>query len=205
MCTRIEQDEEGEQQATEEIFQYLQAELPFAKIAMVHGQLKAQEKEQIMLNFKQGDFDILVATTVIEVGVDVPNANIMIIENAEKLGLSQLHQLRGRVGRGQEDSFCILMYNQPLSNVGQQRLQIIRQSTDGFWLAEEDMKLRGYGDVFGTQQSGFTEFKIARLPEHFNLLKLAQNIAHQLIEKQSPQIYNIIEHWYQNSDKYLKA
>ncbi|HBB52651.1 MAG TPA: ATP-dependent DNA helicase RecG [Legionellales bacterium] len=205
VCTRIEEDEEGEQQATEEIFHYLQNELPFAKIAMVHGQLKAQDKDKIMVDFKQGLYDVLVATTVIEVGVDVPNANIMIIENAERLGLSQLHQLRGRVGRGQAESFCILMYNQPLSNNGQQRLQIIRQSTDGFWLAEEDMKLRGYGDVFGTQQSGMTEFKIARLPEHFNLLKLAQNIAHELIEKQSPWIEYIIQHWYQNSEKYLKA
>jgi ATP-dependent DNA helicase RecG len=205
VCTRIEQDEEVEQQATEEIFEYLKTALPNAKIAMVHGRLKAQDKEKIMLAFKQGDYDILVATTVIEVGVDVPNANIMIIENAEKLGLSQLHQLRGRVGRGQTDSYCILMYNQPLSAVGQKRLQVIRQSTDGFWLAEEDMKLRGYGDVFGTQQTGFTEFKFAHLPEHLELLKLAQKIAQTLIQKQSSSIESMLEFWYQHSEKYLKA
>ena len=205
VCTRIEQDEQAEQQATEEIYAYLEQELPQAKIAMVHGKLKAQEKEQMMLEFKNGDYDILVATTVIEVGVDVPNANVMIIENAEKLGLSQLHQLRGRVGRGQADSFCILMYNTPLSQVGQQRLQIIRQSNDGFWLAEQDLQLRGYGDVFGTQQSGFTEFKIAKMPEHFELLKLAQKIAQQLIQTQSPKIQELLDIWYNNSQKFLKA
>jgi ATP-dependent DNA helicase RecG len=205
VCTRIEQDEQAEQQATEEIYAYLQQALPQAKIAMVHGKLKANEKEQLMIDFKSGNYDILVATTVIEVGVDVPNANVMIIENAEKLGLSQLHQLRGRVGRGQADSYCILMYNSPLSNVGQQRLQIIRQSNDGFWLAEQDMQLRGYGDVFGTQQSGFTEFKIAKMPEHFELLKLAQKIAQELIQQQSLKIQDLIDIWYNNSQRFLKA
>lgn len=205
VCTRIEQDEQAEQQATEEIWTYLQQTLPNAKVAMVHGKLKGPEKEKIMMDFKQGFYDILVATTVIEVGVDVPNAHIMIIENAEKLGLSQLHQLRGRVGRGTSDSFCILMYNQPLSAIGMQRLEAIRQSNDGFWLAEQDMKLRGHGDLFGTQQTGFREFKIAQLPEHFELLKLAHVIAQQLLQSQAPQIQNLLDLWYYDSQKFLNA
>lgn len=205
VCTRIEQDEQAEQKAAEEIWNYLQQKLPSAQIAMVHGKLKNVEKEKIMLDFKQGKYDILVATTVIEVGVDVPNAHIMIIENAEKLGLSQLHQLRGRVGRGSSDSFCILMYTHPLSAIGMQRLEAIRQSNDGFWLAEQDMKLRGYGDLFGTQQTGFTEFKIAQLPEHFELLKLAHFIAQQLVLQKAPQIQNLLDLWYNDSQKFLNA
>lgn len=205
VCTRIEHDEQAEQQAAEEIWSYLQKTLPQARVALVHGKLKGPDKEKIMTDFKQGAYDILVATTVIEVGVDVPNAHIMIIENAEKLGLSQLHQLRGRVGRGSSDSFCILMYNQPLSSIGMQRLEAIRQSNDGFWLAEQDLKLRGYGDLFGTQQTGFTEFKIAQLPEHIELLKLAHVIAQKMVDTQSPQIQSLLELWYEDSQKFLNA
>ena len=202
VCTRIDQDEKAEQQATAEIYNYLQKKLPSAKIAMVHGKLKADDKEQIMLDFKQGNYDILVATTVIEVGVDVPNANIIVIENAEKLGLSQLHQLRGRVGRGDKDSYCILMYSTPLTPIGQQRLKTIKESNDGFWLAEQDMQLRGYGDVFGTQQSGLTEFKVAKFPEHTPMLELAQQIAQELVYKQAPIIDTIMDLW-RNDDKHF--
>lgn len=205
VCTRIEWDEEGEQQAAEAIASYLQSELPKARIALVHGKLKGLDKEKIMRSFKLGEFDILVATTVIEVGVDVPNANIMIIEDAEKLGLAQLHQLRGRVGRGQEDAYCILMYKPPLSLAGQTRLKIIRESNDGFYLAEEDMKLRGYGDVMGTQQSGFKDFKIAKIPDHYDLLKYANQYAKTLIQTTPHQADRLMDEWYAQADKYLKA
>ena len=200
VCTRIEQDEEMEQQAVEDIQNYLKESLPQARIGMVHGKLKANEKEQMMAQFKQHEYDILVATTVIEVGVDVPNANIIIIENAEMFGLAQLHQLRGRVGRGQEEAFCILMYNAPLSENGQKRLQSIRQSNDGFWLAEQDLLIRGAGDVFGTAQTGFKDFKIAEIPAHVDLL----NLAHQLAN-QHPHPNKILERWYSESQKFLQA
>ncbi len=200
VCTRIEQDEEMEQQAVEDIQNYLKESLPQARIGMVHGKLKANEKEQMMAQFKQHEYDILVATTVIEVGVDVPNANIIIIENAEMFGLAQLHQLRGRVGRGQEEAYCILMYNAPLSENGQKRLQSIRQSNDGFWLAEQDLLIRGAGDVFGTAQTGFKDFKIAEIPAHVDLL----NLAHQLAN-QHPHPNKILERWYSESQKFLQA
>jgi ATP-dependent DNA helicase RecG len=205
VCTRIEEDEENIKLATEEILNYLRANLPMAKVAMVHGKLKPQEKDTIMQNFKNGESDILVATTVIEVGVDVPNANIIIIENAECLGLSQLHQLRGRVGRGQEKAYCILMYNTPLSLNGQKRLNIIRQSTDGFWLAEQDLLIRGSGDIFGTQQTGFTEFKIAQIPDHLEQLKLSQQLAQKLLSSNSPEAERLLLYWYTDSLKFLNA
>lgn len=205
VCTRIEADEHEEQLATEAIKAYLEGHLPQAKIAMVHGKLKGQEKDSIMQAFKEAQYDILVATTVIEVGVDVPNANIIIIENSERLGLSQLHQLRGRVGRGQQEAFCVLMYNAPISETSQKRLQTIRQSTDGFWLAEQDLLIRGAGDVFGTQQTGFKEFKIAELPEQYELVKLAKQIAGDRLEQSSDNIYQLLEYWYPDSEKYLKA
>ena len=205
VCTRIEWDEASEQQAAEDILAYLHQALPHARIALVHGKLKATDKEQIMRLFKQGQFDILVATTVIEVGVDVTNDNIMIIEDAEKLGLAQLHQLRGRVGRGQADAYCILMYKPPLSLAGKTRLQIIRESNNGFYLAEEDMKLRGYGDVFGTQQSGFKDFKIATIPDHYDLLKFANQYAQTLIEESPHLAQRLMTQWYDHTEQYLQA
>lgn len=200
VCTRIEQDEEMEQQAVEDILSYLNESLPKARIGMVHGKLKANEKESIMAGFKQHEYDILVATTVIEVGVDVPNANIIIIENAEMFGLAQLHQLRGRVGRGQQEAYCILMYNAPLSENGHKRLQSIRQSFDGFWLAEQDLLIRGAGDVFGTAQTGFKDFKIAQIPDHMELFTLAHQLAKNHLDSD-----RIIQRWYHDSQKFLQA
>jgi ATP-dependent DNA helicase RecG len=205
VCTRIEQNEEEPQKAAEAIYAYLQTQLPSARIALVHGKLKGIEKEDIMRAFKACEFDVLVATTVIEVGVDVPNANIMIIEDADKLGLSQLHQLRGRVGRGSADAFCILMYQAPISKMSHRRLQTIRQSTDGFWLAEEDMKMRGYGEVLGTQQSGFNEFRIASIPEHSDLLKLGLELSKHFEEKHPFLSQKLLSYWYTDAYKFLKA
>lgn len=144
--------------------------------------MKAQEKTFIMQQLKAHGVDILVATTVIEVGVDVPNANIMIIDNAERLGLSQLHQLRGRVGRGHKESNCILLYQSPLSLTAKKRLELMRQTQDGFIIAEEDLKLRGPGDIFGTNQTGDIQFKIADLSQHQSLFDDVTAIADYLIQ-----------------------
>ena len=151
----------------------------------MHGRMKGEEKDAIMKSFSDGDIGILVATTVIEVGVNVPNATIMVIEHAERFGLSQLHQLRGRVGRGDKQSSCILLYQGPLSKTGQARLTVIRDSEDGFRIAEEDLRLRGGGELLGTKQSGVPEFSIARLPEHSEILAAARDDA-QLILARDP-------------------
>jgi ATP-dependent DNA helicase RecG len=150
VCTLIEESEQLEAQAAEAIYEELQKELPELKLGLVHGKLKANDKQAVMKEFKLGHLDLLIATTVIEVGVDVPNASLMIIENAERLGLAQLHQLRGRVGRGSAVSYCVLMYQSPLSHMGQERLAIMRATTDGFVIAEKDLEIRGPGEVLGS-------------------------------------------------------
>lgn len=183
VCTLIEESEKLQcinaiKRATE-----LQNQLPKIKIGLVHGRIKSQEKEQIMLDFKQGKIDLLVATTVIEVGVDVPNASLMIIENAERLGLSQLHQLRGRVGRGQQQSHCLLLYQAPLSLHSKERLQIMRATNNGFEIAEKDLQIRGFGELLGKQQTGYHKFKIARLDRDSDLLAKVKQTANFLVNK----------------------
>ena len=147
------------------------------KVGVVHGKLAGKDKDRVMAAFASGALSILVSTTVIEVGVDVPNASIMIIEHAERFGLAQLHQLRGRVGRGAKESSCILLYRQPLSDAARERLGVMRRTEDGFVIAEEDLKLRGGGEVLGTRQSGLPEFRVASLPEHEALLEAARDEA----------------------------
>src|SRR5690554_2074935 len=161
VCTLIEESEALQCQAAEVTAANLQERLPELKIGLVHGRLKASEKAAVMNCFKEGELDLLVATTVIEVGVDVPNASLIIIENPERLGLAQLHQLRGRVGRGSEASFCVLMYQAPLSSNGRARLQALRESQDGFVIAEKDLEIRGPGEVLGTRQTGMMQFRLA--------------------------------------------
>lgn len=161
VCTLIEESEALQCQAAEVTAEDLRERLPGLKVGLVHGRLKAQEKASIMQQFKEGTLDLLVATTVIEVGVDVPNASLIIIENPERLGLAQLHQLRGRVGRGHEASFCVLMYHPPLSQNGKARLQVLRDSQDGFVIAEKDLEIRGPGEVLGTRQTGMMQFRLA--------------------------------------------
>lgn len=177
VCTLIEESETLECQAAEQTAERLRLGLPTVRVGLVHGRMKASEKEKVMQDFKCHQLDLLVATTVIEVGVDVPNAGLMIIENPERLGLSQLHQLRGRVGRGSGDSYCLLMYQAPLSDTARQRLGVLRDSNDGFLIAEKDLQLRGPGDVMGTRQTGQMQFKIADLSRDTELLDRIQHVS----------------------------
>jgi len=195
VCPLIETSELLQCQAAETSVEVLQSALPSVSIALVHGRMKPQEKEAVMQQFKAGDIDILVATTVIEVGVDVPNATLMVIENAERLGLSQLHQLRGRVGRGSEHSFCVLLYQAPLSQTATRRIAIMRQSQDGFEIAEEDLRLRGPGEILGTKQTGIANMKIAHIVRDRHWLKEVAVIATEL-QKTAPEAVDpLIERW----------
>jgi ATP-dependent DNA helicase RecG len=150
-------------------------------VGLVHGQMKGAEKDAAMAAFKSGETRILVATTVIEVGVDVPDATIIVIEHAERFGLSQLHQLRGRVGRGDRESSCLLLYKDPLGETSRARLDVMRQTEDGFRIAEEDLRLRGEGEVLGTRQSGMAGFRLARMEAHGHLLEIARDDARLII------------------------
>jgi ATP-dependent DNA helicase RecG len=163
VCTLIEESDVLQYEAAELTYETLCRQLPQLSVGLVHGRMKPAQKEAVISDFKQGIIHILVATTVIEVGVDVPNASIMIIENPERLGLAQIHQLRGRVGRGARESFCILLVKNSLSELARNRLEIIRSTQDGFAIAEKDLELRGAGEVLGTRQTGEMSFKIADL------------------------------------------
>lgn len=195
VCTLIEESEKLQCQAATDTAQLLQTLLPELSIGLVHGRLPAAEKEQIMNQFKQGAIQLLVATTVIEVGVDVPNASLMIIENAERLGLSQLHQLRGRVGRGAVQSHCLLLYSAPLSAMSRERLQFIRDTHDGFLLAEKDLQLRGSGEILGTRQTGYHMFKIADMARDQALFAWLSPCAQQLIEQTPDIAHHIATRW----------
>lgn len=201
VCTLIEESESLQAEAAEDTLQILQEQLSDCRVALVHGRLKGREKEAIMLAFKEREVDLLVATTVIEVGVDVPNASLMIIENAERLGLSQLHQLRGRVGRGSAQSSCILLYQSPLSNNAHERLGIMRETNDGFIIAQKDLQLRGAGEVLGTRQTGLAEFRIASLGRDDDLLDTVTEIADDLLENDSCAVNALVRRWIGESKK----
>ncbi|NEK22194.1 ATP-dependent DNA helicase RecG [Sulfitobacter sp. JBTF-M27] len=181
VCPLVEESEVSDLIAAEERFKRLRAALGEGIVGLVHGQMPPAEKDAAMKAFQEGQTQVLVATTVIEVGVDVPNATIMVIERAETFGLAQLHQLRGRVGRGQGASTCLLMYQQPLSETGQQRLEVLRETEDGFVIAETDLKMRGTGDLIGTAQSGVPRFKVADLERQSGLMATAQSDARKLL------------------------
>ncbi|AOS96302.1 ATP-dependent DNA helicase RecG [Microbulbifer aggregans] len=204
VCTLIEESETLQAQAAESTADELAAALPNTRVALVHGRLKPDEKERVMTAFKAGEVDLLVATTVIEVGVDVPNASLMIIENPERLGLAQLHQLRGRVGRGSVASHCVLLYGTPLSQGGKARLQALRQHSDGFAIAEEDLRLRGPGEILGTRQTGEVQHRIADLQRDAHLLPQVQRIAAApgLSEGARQQL---IARWLQNKPRFAEA
>ncbi|MDO1583640.1 ATP-dependent DNA helicase RecG [Rhizobium oryzicola] len=182
ICPLVEESDASELMSAEERHATLTQALG-PGIGLVHGRMNGQEKDAVMAAFKSGEIRLLVATTVVEVGVDVPDATIMVIEHAERFGLAQLHQLRGRVGRGAEASTCILLYKGPLSETGRARLSILRESEDGFLIAEEDLKLRGEGELLGTRQSGTAAFRIASLEAHADLLEIARKDAGYLLEK----------------------
>ena len=202
VCTLIEESESLEAQAAEVTAQELQTRLPDVKIGLVHGRLKPQEKADIMTAFKLGDIDLLVATTVIEVGVDVPNASLMIIENPERLGLSQLHQLRGRVGRGTAESHCVLLYQSPLGQQGKQRIQAMRDTTDGFKIAEIDLEIRGPGEVLGTRQTGLMQMRIADLQHDGYLLNDIKQWAH-MCQQQAPSVVDpLVQRWLGENVRY---
>jgi len=205
VCTLIDESEVLEAQAAEAIWEDLTKALPMLKIGLVHGRMKPQEKQDIMAAFKNAELDLLVATTVIEVGVDVPNASLMIIENAERLGLSQLHQLRGRVGRGSTASFCVLMYKPPLGKVSQKRLQVLRDSQDGFVISEKDLEIRGPGEVLGTKQTGIAEFKVANLMRDRKMIPTVQHYAKALIVKYPDVAESLIRRWLNNREIYSNA
>lgn len=205
VCTLIENSEKIQAQAAEDTCELLQAQLPDLKIGLLHGRMKSEEKQAIMQAFKRGETHLLVATTVIEVGVDVANASLMIIENAERLGLAQLHQLRGRVGRGDRKSHCVLMYEAPLSETARSRLETMRASTDGFKIAEADLQLRGPGEMLGTRQKGSLQFKLVRLEDDQDLLEQASDLADHLLMHQPELAQNIQQRWYAHQEQYIEA
>ena len=182
VCTLIEESEALRAESAEKTFAYLSDNLKDLKVVMIHGRLTKSEKEIIMSDFASGKTNLLVATTVIEVGVNVPNASLMIVENSERLGLAQLHQLRGRVGRGSEKSACVLLYQSPLSQTAKERLDILRQSNDGFLIAQKDLELRGPGEILGTQQTGIASMKIANIVRDAYLLKQVGFYSSKMLE-----------------------
>ena len=185
MCPLIEENEEMNVKSVIELTEkYKNQIFPNYRVECLYGKMKQKEKDHIMEEFKEGKIHLLVSTTVIEVGVNVPNASIMVIENAERFGLAQLHQLRGRVGRGEYKSYCILKYDGN-SEILRQRMQVMTNTNDGFKIAEKDLELRGTGDFFGTKQHGIPDFKIANLFEDMDILKLAQKVAIQVMEEDS--------------------
>ena len=205
VCTLIDESEVLQCQAAEITAAELAAALPELKIGLVHGRLKSSEKQSIMQQFSQGELHVLVATTVIEVGVDVPNASLMIIENPERLGLAQLHQLRGRVGRGSTASHCVLMYHAPLSPTAQARLSVLRESNDGFVIAQRDLEIRGPGELLGTKQTGLANFRIADLTRDAGLLPAAQQAAQQLWQLNKVASEALIRRWLGYRDIYAQA
>ncbi|WP_407362632.1 ATP-dependent DNA helicase RecG [Pseudomonas luteola] len=202
VCTLIEESEELTCQAAETTFEELSLALGELRVGLIHGRMKPAEKAEIMAQFKAGELQLLVATTVIEVGVDVPNASLMIIENPERLGLAQLHQLRGRVGRGSAVSHCVLLFHPPLSHIGRERLAIMRETNDGFVIAERDLELRGPGEMLGTRQTGLLQFKVADLMRDADLLPAVRDAAQELLAKWPAHVSPLLERWLRHGQQY---
>ncbi|WP_100643472.1 ATP-dependent DNA helicase RecG [Alteromonas facilis] len=205
VCTLIDESEVLQCQAAEDTAIALRTALPDLRVGLVHGRLKGPEKQAIMAQFKAGELDLLVATTVIEVGVDVPNASLMIIENPERLGLAQLHQLRGRVGRGAVESHCVLMYQSPLSKTATKRLGVMRESNDGFYIAQQDLEIRGPGELLGTKQTGIADLKIADLIRDAHLIPQVHSLADDLWQRYPSHAQAIINRWLQYREHYGNA
>ncbi len=205
VCTLIEESESLQCQAAEETARQLSETLDGVRVGLVHGRLKAREKEAVMARFKSGAIDLLVATTVIEVGVDVPNASLMIIENPERLGLAQLHQLRGRVGRGGAESHCVLLYHPPLGETARARLAVMRETTDGFRIAQKDLELRGPGEILGVRQAGEMQFRVADLVRDQPLLEEAREAADWLLVHAPERVAPLIRRWLGGATRYAQA
>nr|MBA3564700.1 ATP-dependent DNA helicase RecG [Gammaproteobacteria bacterium] len=202
VCPLIEESEALDCEAAQKTHADLASALPEFRVALAHGRLPAREKERIMRDFKAGAVDLLVATTVIEVGVDVPNASLMIIENAERMGLAQLHQLRGRVGRGAVQSDCVLLYRSPLSQTARARLAVLRESNDGFAIAERDLELRGPGEVLGTRQTGELAMRVADVVRDQDLLPQVREAAGILLAHHPQRVGPLVRRWIGGADRY---
>nr|WP_218625536.1 ATP-dependent DNA helicase RecG [Luteibacter sp. dw_328] len=205
VCTLIEESEQLNAQAAEVAHAELTIALPDLAVGLIHGRMKPKEKQAVMDAFKAGELAVLVATTVIEVGVDVPNASLMVIENSERLGLAQLHQLRGRVGRGAIASNCVLLYQNPLSRLARERLQVMRETNDGFRIAEKDLELRGPGEVLGTRQTGQLQFRIADLTRDGHLMPEVQRVAEAMMKDHPARCERLIARWVGDAARYVDA
>jgi ATP-dependent DNA helicase RecG len=205
VCPLIEESEALQLQTAIDTFERLQTEFPGLKVGLVHGRMRVQEKAAAMAAFQSGDCQLLIATTVIEVGVDVPNASLMIIENAERMGLSQLHQLRGRIGRGAESSVCILLYQMPISEMASERLRIIYENSDGFEVARQDLRLRGPGEILGARQSGVPMLRFADLEQDVKLLESARDVAGLLIASHPQLVEKHLSRWLGGRQDYLRV
>ncbi|WP_426661480.1 ATP-dependent DNA helicase RecG [Rhodanobacter aciditrophus] len=205
VCTLIEESEQLRAQAAEVAHAELTAALAGCRVGLIHGRLKPKEKQAVMDAFKAGELAVLVATTVIEVGVDVPNASLMVIENSERLGLAQLHQLRGRVGRGAVASNCVLLYQPPLGQLARERLAVMRETNDGFRIAEKDLELRGPGEVLGTRQTGQLSFRIADLARDAHLLPAVQRVGEHLLAEHPRAADRLIARWIGGAARYARA
>jgi ATP-dependent DNA helicase RecG len=205
VCPLIDESDVLEAQAAAKTAEDLAAALPDVRIALVHGRLKPAQRERAMQAFKQGEVDLLVATTVIEVGVDVPNATLMVIENAERMGLAQLHQLRGRVGRGSHESACVLLYKAPLSVLARTRLGVLRDTHDGFVIAAEDLRLRGPGEVLGVRQTGLAQMRIADLVRDADLLPAVQRAADRLLADHPERARPLVRRWHGGGERYASV
>jgi ATP-dependent DNA helicase RecG len=205
VCPLIDVSELIDAQAAEALYTELTEALPGTRVGLVHGRMSSDAKDEAMRRFKAGKTDLLVATTVIEVGVDVANASLMIIEGAERMGLAQLHQLRGRVGRGETRSTCVLLYEPGMSRLARERINVMRETTDGFVIAEKDLELRGPGEVLGTRQTGLEELRVANLQRDADLLPLVVSISERLEAEFPERVAPLIRRWIKSDAEYARV
>jgi len=205
VCPLIDESDALDSSAASALEKELREALPKLRVGLLHGRMRAAEKDTMMRAFKAGELDLLVATTVIEVGVDVPNASLMVVENAERMGLAQLHQLRGRVGRGRHASHCVLLYKAPLTELARERLGVMRATNDGFEVAQKDLQLRGPGEVLGTRQTGVLELRVADLLRDADLLPDVIEISERLLASHPERVAPLIRRWSRGVAEYAKV